>query len=318
LVQRKSFADGPLSLLAVTSGETESCRRFCSIYRCATGPACDRHNPHSKKGVTAIIHVAEIGGRRLACWVNNGSFRPDCKTLVFVHGSGGNHTDWILQYTPLKSTFNIAAIDLPGHGRSGGPGEEDVSAYVAWVKKLLEELGIAKPVLIGHSLGAAICLSYAIKHGDKAAAVVSVSGGARMPVNPLILEGLKQDPAAIIALAAKFSVAKENRERFSDLIMGNLSRVDPSTLYGDFIACDTLDITEAVAGIAIPALVVCGNEDKMTPPALSEYLGQNITGARLALIAGAGHCVMLEEPEAFNAALTDFVNSLPPLPQGEG
>jgi pimeloyl-ACP methyl ester carboxylesterase len=258
-----------------------------------------------------MIHVQEIGGRKLACWVNNGSFLPDRKTLVFIHGSGGNHTDWILQYTRLKNVFNVAALDLPGHGQSDGPGEQDVSAYVAWVKKLLEGLGIAKPVLIGHSLGAAICLSFAICHGDEAAAVVPVGGGVRMPVNPAILEGLKQDPAAIIGLAAKFSVAKGNRERLSGLITENLSRVNPEIIYGDFTACDKLDITESVAGIVIPALVVCGAEDKMTPPALSEYLWKHIPGAGLALIAGAGHLVMLENPEAFNTALTDFVNSLP-------
>jgi pimeloyl-ACP methyl ester carboxylesterase len=179
------------------------------------------------------------------------------------------------------------------------------------VKKLLEGLGIAKPVLVGHSLGAAICLHFAICHGDAAAAVVPVGGGVRMPVNPAILEGLKQEPAAIISLIAKFSVAKANRERLSGLITENLSRVNPSVLHCDFTACDKLDVTEAVAGIVIPALVVCGAEDKMTPPALSEYLGKHIPGAKLALIAGAGHFVMIENPEAFNSALKDFVNSLP-------
>jgi len=258
-----------------------------------------------------MIHVQEIGGRKLACWVNNGSFLSDRKTLVFIHGSGGNHTDWILQYTPLKNAFNIAAIDLPGHGQSDGPGEQDVPAYVAWVKKLLEGFGIAKPVLIGHSLGAAICLSFAIHHGNAAAAVVPVGGGVRMPVNPAFLEGLKQDPATIIGLAAKFSVAKGNRGRLSSLITENLSRVNPEIIYGDFTACDKLDITEAVVGIRIPTLVICGTEDKMMPPAFSEYLGKHIPGAGLALIAGAGHCVMLENPEAFNSALTAFVNSLP-------
>ena len=257
-----------------------------------------------------MICFQEIGGRKLACWVNNGSFLPDRKTLVFIHGSGGSHADWILQYTPLKNVFNVAALDLPGHGQSDGPGEQDVPAYMGWVKKLLEGLGIARPVLIGHSLGAAICLSIAICHGD-AAAVVPVGGGVRMPVNPAILEGLKQDPAAIIGLAAKFSVAKANRERLSGLIAENLSRVNPSILHGDFTACDKLDITEAVAGIRIPTLVVCGTEDKMMPPAMSEYLGGHIPGAGLALIPGAGHLVMLENPETFNTALTDFVNSLP-------
>ncbi len=258
-----------------------------------------------------MIHVQEIGGRKLACWVNNGSFLPDRRTLVFIHGSGGSHADWILQYTPLKNAFNVVAIDLPGHGQSDGPGEQDVPAYVGWVKKLLEGLGIAKPVLIGHSLGAAICLSFAIHHGNEAAAVVPVGGGVRMPVNPAILEGLKQDPAAIISLAAKISVAKGNRERLSGLIKENLSRVNPDIIYGDFTACDKLDITEAVAGIRIPTLVICGTEDKMMPPAFSEYLGKHIPGAKLALIPGAGHCVMLENREAFNSALTDFVNSLP-------
>jgi pimeloyl-ACP methyl ester carboxylesterase len=263
---------------------------------------------------TAIIHVAEINGRRLACWIGHRNARPDCRTLVFIHGSGGNHTDWILQYTPLKKVFNIMALDLPGHGRSDGPGEQDVFAYAACVKGLLDEIGIARPVLVGHSLGAAIALGYAVQHGGETGAVVCVGGGVRMPVNPMVLEGMKQDPAAIIALTGKFSVAKENRERFSELIIGNLSRVNPSVLYGDFVACDRLDFTERVAEIRVPALVICGAEDKMTPPALSEELSGKIPGARLQQIAGAGHCVMLEKPEAFNEALTEFVDSLPPQP----
>ena len=77
-----------------------------------------------------MIHFQEIDGRKIACWVNNGSFLPDRKTLVFIHGAGLDHTSWIQQYTPLKNAFNIAAIDLPGHGRSEGPGEQEVPAYV--------------------------------------------------------------------------------------------------------------------------------------------------------------------------------------------
>jgi pimeloyl-ACP methyl ester carboxylesterase len=258
-----------------------------------------------------MINLQEIDGRRIACWVNNGSFLPDRKTLVFIHGSGGDHTNWLGQYTSLKNAFNITALDLPGHGRSEGPGERNVAAYVEWVKKILDSLGILTPVLIGHSLGAAICMSFAIRYDRSAAAVVPVAGGVKMPVNPMILEGLKKDPASIIGMAAKFSVAKQNREKFSSLLTESLSRINPEILYGDFSACDGLDITEAVAGIRIPALVVCGVEDKMTPPSLSRFIGDHIPGARLALIEGAGHFVMMENQEAFNAALTDFVNSLP-------
>jgi len=265
-----------------------------------------------------MIRILEIGGRRLACWVNNGSFLPDRRTLVFIHGSGGNHTDWILQYTPLKNAFNVAAIDLPGHGQSDGPGEQEVGAYATWVKKILAELGIAEPVLIGHSLGAAICLSFAILQGSDIAAVVALGGGIRMPVNPVILEGLREDPAAVISLAAKFSLARPNRERLSELLATTLSRVDPSILLGDFLACSRMDIRSSAAGIKVPVLALCGAEDKMTPPALAEQIVAHIPGAGLALIPGAGHFAMLENPEEFNRVLTDFVHSLPSLPPGKG
>jgi pimeloyl-ACP methyl ester carboxylesterase len=258
-----------------------------------------------------MINLQEIDGRRIACWVTNGSFLPDRKTLVFIHGSGGDHTNWLRQYTLLKNAFNIAALDLPGHGRSEGPGEQEVGAYVEWVKKILDGLKIVNPVLIGHSLGAAICLSFVIRYDTAAAAVVPVAGGVKMPVNPVILEGFKQDPAAVIGMIAKFSVAKQNRDKFSSLIAESLLRIDPEILYGDFSACNSLDITEAVSGIRIPALVICGAEDKMTPPSLSQFIGDHIPGARLTVIEGTGHYVMMENPEAFNAALTDFVNPLP-------
>jgi pimeloyl-ACP methyl ester carboxylesterase len=258
-----------------------------------------------------MINLQTIGGRQVACWVNNASIPPDRKTLVFIHGSGGDHTTWIHQYTPLKDTFNIVAVDLPGHGRSEGPGEREVSAYAEWMKKTVDGLGLAKPVMIGHSLGAAIALSFAIRYPDQAAAVVPVGGGAKMPVSPMILDGLKQDPAAVIGLAAKFAVAKANREKFAELLQESFARVSSEILYGDFLACSGLDITETVGGIRIPVTVLCGAEDKMTPPPLSQFIRDRVPGARLILIEGAGHFVMLENPEAFNAALTEFVNSLP-------
>lgn len=265
----------------------------------------------NKKEREDMINFQEIDGRKIACWVNDGSFLPDRKTLVFIHGSGDDHTKWIQQYNPLKNVFNIAAMDLPGHGRSEGHGEQEVAAYVEWVKKILDGLKIFNPVLIGHSLGAAICLSYVIRYDTSAAAVVPVGGGVKMPVNPMILEGLKQDPAAVIDMVAKFSVAKQNREKFSSHIVNSLSLVNPGIIHGDFSTCNGLDITEAVAGIRIPTLVICGAEDKMTPPSLSQVIRDRIPGAKFTLIEGAGHYAMMENPETFNEVLTAFVSSLP-------
>jgi pimeloyl-ACP methyl ester carboxylesterase len=140
-----------------------------------------------------MISFHEVNGLKMACWVSRRPWPAERKTLVFIHGSGGDHTVWLHQYTQLKNAFNIAALDLPGHGLSEGRGEQDVAVYVEWVRQILEALAIEKPVLIGHSLGAAISLRYALTHGDTLAGIVPVGGGAAMPVNPAILDGLSAE-----------------------------------------------------------------------------------------------------------------------------
>lgn len=258
-----------------------------------------------------MIRVQDVNGLKMACWVSLSQWQPEKKTLVFIHGSGGDHTVWLHQCARLKNAFNIAALDLPGHGRSEGRGEQDVAVYVEWVRQILEALAIEKPVLIGHSLGAAISLCYALAYGDRLAGIVPVGGGAAMPVNPAILAGLKTDPATVIAMAAKIALAKSNRDRLSEMLMKSMSGINPDILYGDFLACDKHDMTATVAQILVPALVICGDEDKMTPPDRSRYLKDHIPGAQLALIRNAGHFVMLENVEEFNHALSTFAESLP-------
>jgi pimeloyl-ACP methyl ester carboxylesterase len=258
-----------------------------------------------------MMRFHEVSGLKMACWVSGLTWHDDKKTLVFIHGSGGDHTVWLHQCTQLKNEFNIAALDLPGHGRSEGRGEQDVSVYVAWVRQIIEALAIDKPVLVGHSLGAAISLRYALTCGDQLAGIVTVGGGAAMPVNPAILEGFKTDPATIIAMAAKIALAKSNRDRLAGILMKSMSGMNPDIFYGDFLACDRHDMTETVSEIRVPTLVVCGDEDKMTPPEMSRYLNDRIPGAQLVLIRGAGHFVMLENVEAFNKALCAFAASLP-------
>jgi pimeloyl-ACP methyl ester carboxylesterase len=258
-----------------------------------------------------MIVSTEINNVNLACWVNSGKFAEGRRSLVFIHGSGADHRIWIKQYTKFQDTFNVTVIDLPGHGQSGGNGEEEVSSYVEWVRQFLDARAVKKPVLIGHSLGAAISLLFAIHYGELLSGIVAVGGGAKMPVNEIILKGLKTDPDAVIALATKFSVSKKNRERLSRTVIEGLSRANPDVLYGDLLACDRLDITGQITQIGIPTLIICGADDKMTPPEYSKFLRDAIPGAQLSLIENSGHMVMLENAEAFNSILRTFVESLP-------
>ncbi len=257
-----------------------------------------------------MIHTREIGGVRIACWIHDTDFTSDRRSLFFIHGSGGDHTAWNGQLAAFGDRFNVVAVDLPGHGKSGGAGEEAVEAYMAWVRDTITAFKLPRPVLVGHSLGAAISLTLALKHGNEIAGIVPVGGGLRMPVNPAILAGLESNPEPILQMAAQIAVAKRNRERVSPLLIESLSAVNPRVMRGDFLACDRLDLIEAAGRIAVPTLVICGAEDKMTPPALSQAIAEKIPGARLALVEGAGHMVMLEDPVAFNSALAGFLSAL--------
>jgi len=202
------------------------------------------------------------------------------------------------------------AIDLPGHGASAGSGENDVDSYCLWVKKLLDHLQPKKPILIGHSLGAAIALTFALHYPKDAAGIVPVGGGIKMPVNPDLLAGLKMSPALAIELICKFSLAKENRPKFFEPLKKSLSLASIDVLHGDLSACAKLDLSGKINKINLSTLVICGAQDKMTPVDLSRQIALAIGEAQLCLIEGAGHMVMLEKPAEFNESVSKFAASI--------
>ena len=243
-------------------------------------------------------------------WCNDDGFQAKRKSLLFVHGSGGDHKNWENQYLELNKLFNIAALDLPGHGQSTGKGEQSVDSYVKWIKKFIDKSEYKKPVIIGHSLGAAISLVSAIKYGSLLSGIIPVGGGVTMPVNDTILNGIRKDTRNTMALVSKFSLTKQNRDILAPILTEDLLKTDPEITYGDFLSCSKLNITNQISGIKIPTLVVCGSDDKMTPPALSKFISDHIENARLALIEKAGHFVTLENANDLNNAISEFVKSL--------
>jgi pimeloyl-ACP methyl ester carboxylesterase len=261
-----------------------------------------------------MLKYFNIASVKIACLISKGDSGARKQSLVFIAGSGGDHTAWLNQYAQLKEQYNIIAVDLPGHGRSEGGGEKHVPDYCVWIKNLLDVLCLNEAILVGHSLGAAIALQFAVSHPEAIAGIVCLGGGMKMPVNPFMLEFLKTNPpeipAEIVDMMCKFSLAKENRSQFSAVLQKSISQSKVDILYGDLSACNELDLTEEAKKIKVPALIVCGAEDKMTPPDLSRALAANIKGSSLEIIAGAGHMVMLEQPAELERALNKFTVSI--------
>ena len=111
------------------------------------------------------------------------------KTLILIHGAGGDHLSWPTQLRRL-SGYRVYTPDLPGHGKSKGHGLQRISAYGEVVLEWMRKLELPKVVLGGHSMGGAIALWMAINHPELIHGMVLMSTGARLPVNLSLIEEL--------------------------------------------------------------------------------------------------------------------------------
>lgn len=236
---------------------------------------------------------------------------PDRPTLVLIHGSGGSRLSWRLQLPALDADINVVALELPGHGQTPGPFLTSVADCAAWVAQVLSawKLPLA-PVLAGHSLGGAVAIEAGLTRPELLSGLTLVGTGAHLPVNPALIDGLTQNFQGTLPLIMKWAFAKTVDPKLVEDAVKLMSQLDPALLINDFKACDRFDRRADLGRLKLPVLIVCGRQEKMTPPALSEELHAHIKGSRLEFIDNAGHEVMEEQPEAFNRVVADFVTSL--------
>lgn len=234
--------------------------------------------------------------------------------VVLVHGAGGHALHWPPQVRRLPG-YRVLAVDLPGHGGSPGAGCQRIEDYVAALVDWATALNLPPAVWVGHSMGGAIVQTLALHHPRRVHALGLVGTGARLRVHPTILQGTA-DPNAFrstVDTIIHWTFAPNSNPRLRQLAAERMAQTRPTVLHGDFLACDAFDIMDRLSDITQPALVLCGEQDRMTPPRYAEYLAQHLPQAQLVIIPQAGHMVMLEQPDAVAQALLRFLEQLPPV-----
>ena len=242
------------------------------------------------------LHYAETGG---------GS-----PTLVLIHGAGGNHATWTRQLEGLADAARVIALDLPGHGASPGDGCRAVADYAAAVRGFLGALGAGPVVLGGHSMGGAITQTVALGAPELLRGLVLVGTGAKLRVFPKLFELLEKDYAAGVAFISGYAWSPASSPALKEGGRRAMLETRAAVTLGDFRACDGFDVLARVGQLRLPALVVVGEDDQLTPPKYAEFLTGAIPGAQLVRIPRAGHYVMLEQPEETNLAICQFLASL--------
>ncbi len=225
--------------------------------------------------------------------------------FVLIHGSGGDHAHWP-ENLRSYSGASVYALDLPGHGRSGGSGRTSVGAYADFITAFVQKLKLGKVTLFGHSLGGAIAQSIALQQPDWLASIVLVGTGARLRVAPSILDNLFINFEETIDLLCQWSFSSTAVQNLVETARKGFLKTPAEVTHGDLSACDQFDIMEEIGNITCPTLVVCGSEDKLTPAKYGQYLQNIIPGAKINVIPEAGHMMALEKNAEFMQAITGF------------
>ncbi len=231
--------------------------------------------------------------------------------VVLIHGAGGTHLYWPVEIRHLP-TRRTLAIDLPGHGKSFGCCLQTVSAYAESILKWLEEIGLRQGVFVGHSLGSAIVQELALDHPEYVLGLVLIGAGARLRVHPALMQSSASEATfqTTIKMIIEQAFSPKASKRLVELASKRMAETRPTVVHSYFLACDTFDVLDRVGKISQPTLVVCGVDDRLTPPRYAQYLANNIATARLEIIPDTGHMVMLEQPQAVANLVKDFIDRI--------
>ncbi|MDO8932350.1 MAG: alpha/beta hydrolase [Rhodocyclaceae bacterium] len=259
-----------------------------------------------------------------ASYIYTGGKTPDAAQpgVVFIHGAQQDHSCWAQQSRWFAHHgYAVLAPDLPGHGRSSGTALATIEAVADWVVALLDATGIARAMLVGHSMGSLAALEAAARHPDRIAGLVLIGTSVPMPVSDALLDAARHDEPKAMAMINAWSHSQRG------LMGGNtvpgmwmagqnlrlMERQDPGTLHNDLAACHNYahgqEAAAAVTAAKCPVLIVAGARDLMTPTRNTTALAAMLPHARTVTLPGAGHAMMAEQPDSLLDALIGFARA---------
>jgi len=239
--------------------------------------------------------------------------------VIFLHGIGGNRTNWYGQLEHFSDRFCAVTWDARGYGASDDPPQTlQFGDYADDLSRLLDHLKVERAHLVGLSMGGMILQDFYTRYANRVSTLALVDTSAGFGGAP---EAVKQDflsrrldplekgltpadiaPSVIAVLASKHASAAVREQ-----LRGSLSALRVEPYKQALHAIVTTDFRAVLPHISVPTLVIVGEEDMVTPPSASEFLTKQITGASLVKIPEAGHLTNIEKPEIFNAALRSFL-----------
>jgi 3-oxoadipate enol-lactonase len=241
--------------------------------------------------------------------------------LLFLHGLGGGHHAWDPQLPHFAALgFAAHAWDQPGYGHSPIVEPYDLEQVSAALKRLIEALGGEPVVLVGHSMGGMVAQEAYARFPELIKGLVlgftsaAFGGGSTEFVRQFVDARLKPlDQGRTMAQVAadlmpKMRGAKSDPKGLAHA-QAIMSSIAPETYRKAVRLLTTFDRKDNLGNIKVPTLVVAGSDDRTAPPPVMERMHKAIPGSQYVVLAGCGHLGPMDQPEAFNSVLQDFLVS---------
>ncbi|TFG29690.1 alpha/beta hydrolase [Candidatus Thorarchaeota archaeon] len=242
--------------------------------------------------------------------VDNRNCKKKGITLLFIHGAGSSHISWALQLREFSKSHRTIAIDLSGHGQSEDTeGEVSIDeGYTYEVDTLVKHLNLDEFILIGHSMGGGVAMSYVLH--DKTTtpiALVLVDTSPDLELSKLAT-GLVKEAVENKIFLLKSKIFEEYTDTYKiKKYEDELRNATPIVMQRDLVACDKFDISGRISEIDIPTFIIVGENDDIIPPTVVSDFKNRLPRADLAIVRNADHAPMIEQPAEFNRLLQKFI-----------
>ena len=269
--------------------------------------------------------IIKVNHHNTYCYNAGKAFDAAKPTVVFIHGVLNDHSVWILQSRYVANHgWNVLAIDLPGHCKSGGPAPESVKEAATFIEALLDSAGIEKAALIGHSWGSLIALEAASKMGNRITHLVLVATAHPMKVSQVLLDASLNESMKALRMINVFSrstlaappsaLGPGTWVYGASMALGRrvlASNTQVNVFHRGFKACnDYLNGEVAISQVTCPILFLLGADDQMTQAKAAQLLiGKAMSSGKTfkVISLAVGHHQMTEAPEQTLMAIRDFL-----------
>lgn len=227
------------------------------------------------------------------------------KTIVFIHGLSDDLNYWEFLATHFKRDYQVIRFDLPGHGQSElSDGEITIDLYVNGLTGIFDELGLNVASLVGFSLGGAIALDFALKHPDKVESLVVMSSFAKVDTHLIRIFNefknalnisFEEFYDLILPMVLCSHVIDNNRDELEFLKQSASQTANNQAYIKAIDACLDFDVEKELSKIEIPALILAGKYDEITPVDIQKDICANIHNSKLIVFDDVKHNLLVGE-----------------------